>query len=103
MEQRPCTCAGTGYLTAAFAVLAGAKGSVLGVETAPKLVQTSLACLTNWQMAYAGRPSAQITIRCGNAWQGECMEGFGPFDAIHVGAAADELPEVRSESMHMHS
>lgn len=85
---------GSGYLVAACAVLAGSTGTVLGVETAPKLVQISLHNLKCWQHAHAGQPMASITIRCGNAWQGDVLEGFGPFDAIHVGAAADSVPEV---------
>ena len=86
--------AGSGYLTAAFAVLAGRKGSVLGVETSRMLVERSTRCLENWKRHREHRPTAMITIRHGNAWQGACTQGFGPFDAIHVGAAADDVPQV---------
>ena len=75
-------------------MLAGRTGRVLGVETSPKLVQTSLSCLERWQQTRGKSATASITIRCGNAWQASVTEGHGPFDAIHVGAAADHLPQV---------
>jgi protein-L-isoaspartate O-methyltransferase len=35
-----------------------------------------------------------VTLKAGNALDDPALEEYGPFDAIHVGAAAPDLPQV---------
>lgn len=98
--------AGSGYLTAALAKLVSPGGYVLGVEKVPELVvhaHRALAAANPELLAQAaGRADAgsepdqqQPLLRLihGNVL-GEVLAAEAPFDAIHVGAAADELHQL---------
>ncbi|KAK6148255.1 hypothetical protein DH2020_019167 [Rehmannia glutinosa] len=61
---------GTGYLTACFAVMVGPQGRAVGVEH-----------IRNWLNLQQGWPE------------------FAPYDAIHVGAAAPEIPPALIEQL----
>jgi protein-L-isoaspartate(D-aspartate) O-methyltransferase len=84
---------------------------VVGIEVVPELVQTSINNLrrdgfhpndhengasehSNQELAqHRARSDPQIVVRQGNGWSAGTAEGsaaaeFGPFDVIHVGAAA---------------
>lgn len=40
--------------------------------------------------------SGIVTLKAGNALDDPALEEYGPFDAIHVGAAASDLPKVET-------
>ena len=71
------------------------EGKVIGIERIPELVRASKESLQ------ADCPdlleSGRLVIKEGNGWKG-CPEE-GPFDAIHVGAAAEELPIALVEQL----
>jgi protein-L-isoaspartate(D-aspartate) O-methyltransferase len=90
---------GSGIMMAYFYHMAAASSSekdssttaaapfhVVGVETIRPLSETSLA-----NLAKAGLGDRRgLVVRHGDGWQG--FPEFGPFDAIHVGAYAADLP-----------
>jgi len=80
---------GSGYLVAALANM-GEGTQVYGIETIPPLVTWSLENLkkNHQDLLDQGR----IHIQVGDGWKG--LSDHAPFDAIHVGAAASELPKA---------
>ncbi|KAF3438658.1 hypothetical protein FNV43_RR21422 [Rhamnella rubrinervis] len=75
---------GTGYLTACFALMVGPQGRTVGVEHIPELVASSIQNIEKVQLHHYGRlgwPEA------------------APYDAIHVGAAAPEIPPALIEQL----
>eukprot|EP00775_Hariotina_reticulata_P012682 gene12682-12811_t len=86
---------GSGYLSAAMAKMVGPNGVVLGIEKVPELVVKSRESLSaaNPKLLEAipdsgGEPL--LRIMHGNALS-DVLAHEATFDAIHVGAAADEL------------
>ncbi|KAF5730902.1 protein-L-isoaspartate O-methyltransferase 1 isoform X2 [Tripterygium wilfordii] len=81
---------GTGYLTACFALMVGSQGRVVGVEHIPELVVESIKNIEKSAAAPLLKEGA-LSIHVGDGRQGwpECA----PYDAIHVGAAAPEIPK----------
>ena len=87
---------GTGYLAVVMALMVGATGKAVGIEHVPALVATSLENIR--------RDGKQHLIDSGNL---EILEGdgrmgvpdLGPYDAIHVGAAAPMLPKALVEQL----
>ncbi|OVA20551.1 Protein-L-isoaspartate(D-aspartate) O-methyltransferase [Macleaya cordata] len=81
---------GTGYLTACFALMVGPQGRAVGVEHIPELASTSIE---NIQKSAAAplleEGSLSIHVDDGRLGWPE----FAPYDAIHVGAAAPEIPQ----------
>ena len=86
---------GSGYLTAAMAHLVGPSGKVHGIDYLDALVTMSEANLKRHEQALL--TSGRVTLRVGDGWQGIASEA--PFDAIHVGAAADEVPSKLVEQL----
>lgn len=82
---------GTGYLTACFALMVGDKGRAVGVEHIPQLVKQSIA---NVKASKAGDllQDRQLSLHVGDGRSG--WPDDAPYDAIHVGAAASEVPEA---------
>ncbi|CAN8268241.1 unnamed protein product [Cochlearia groenlandica] len=82
---------GTGYLTACFAVMVGSEGRVIGVEHIPELVASSVK---NIEASGASTllKEGSLAIHVGDGRQG--WAEFAPYDAIHVGAAAPEIPQA---------
>ncbi|KAI5080487.1 hypothetical protein GOP47_0003670 [Adiantum capillus-veneris] len=82
---------GTGYLTSCFAIMVGKEGRVMGVEHIPQLVEQSIENVKASAAApllESGRLSFHVVDgRLG--WPDEA-----PYDAIHVGAAASEVPDA---------
>ena len=60
---------------------------VIGVEGAKAWVGDRFACCCRYE-------NGTVTLKAGNALDDPALEEFGPFDAIHVGAAAPDLPQV---------
>lgn len=84
---------GSGYLTAVMGELVGESGRVAGVEKHRELTEHSTRNVT------AAAPhllkSGRISLQAGNALDDSFLQGLGgPFDAIHVGAAAERLPKA---------
>eukprot|EP00891_Asterochloris_glomerata_P001212 jgi/Astpho2/1212/e_gw1.00022.20.1_t len=90
LDHHPC--AGSGYLTGAFGLLVGDSGRVLGVEQHQELADRSRASL-QWAIPDLMKQRGTVQILPGNAL-GRALEEYGPFDAIHVGAAAAVLPQT---------
>ncbi|XP_075504975.1 protein-L-isoaspartate O-methyltransferase 1-like isoform X1 [Primulina tabacum] len=87
---------GTGYLTACFAVMVGPRGRAVGVEHIPELVDSSII---NIQKSAAAQLLKEgfLSMHAGDGRLGwpQCA----PYDAIHVGAAASEIPEALIEQL----
>ncbi|GKY93674.1 hypothetical protein MPSEU_000334700 [Mayamaea pseudoterrestris] len=94
---------GSGYLTACFGRLVhtsppltptsilGRPGKVFGVDIYPELVARSKQNIQSGpdkELLEAGT----IQLMIANGWKG--LPNEAPFDAIHVGAAAEELPKA---------
>uniref|UniRef100_A0A7S0MZW5 protein-L-isoaspartate(D-aspartate) O-methyltransferase n=1 Tax=Cryptomonas curvata TaxID=233186 RepID=A0A7S0MZW5_9CRYP len=87
---------GSGYLTACMAAMLGPTGKAVGIEHVPELVQIS--------RENAAKDGKQDWLDAGNlmlVW-GDGRLGcakHGPYDAIHVGAAAAVLPTALVEQL----
>lgn len=80
---------GSGYLAACFAKLVGPRGKTVGVEHIEELVDLSIRNVrkNNADLLDSGR--LQLVVGDGrNGWPQEA-----PYQAIHVGAAASEIPK----------
>lgn len=82
---------GTGYLTGCFALMVGAEGRVVGVDHIPELVDMSIK---NIEKSVAGPllQKGSLSLHVGDGRKG--WKEFAPYDAIHVGAAASEVPQA---------
>jgi len=80
---------GSGYLTACFAYLVGEEGRVYGIDIIPSLVQLSISNIRSGNPELLNRTIIQV----GNGWDFSMFGKEEMFDAIHVGAAAEYLPE----------
>ena len=91
---RGCTCAagdvgsGSGYLTAAFALL-GDGVDAHGVDRTASLVALARENVDR-DAALARAVGGRVAFSVGDGWRGH--PAGGPYDAIHVGAAASEIP-----------
>jgi protein-L-isoaspartate(D-aspartate) O-methyltransferase len=82
---------GSGYLTVCFAkMMNDPKGVVYGIEHIPELVKLSIANVKKSPDADL-LTSGRVVLKEGDGRKG--MKEFAPFDAIHVGAAAEKLPQ----------
>ncbi|KAK9906516.1 hypothetical protein WJX75_003206 [Coccomyxa subellipsoidea] len=88
---------GSGYLSACMGHMVGSKGHVLGIERVPQLAQRSVPSLR--RAAPKLYENGTVTLKAGNALDDPALEEYGPFDAIHVGAAAPDLPQVLIEKL----
>ncbi|KAE9602663.1 putative protein-L-isoaspartate(D-aspartate) O-methyltransferase [Lupinus albus] len=81
---------GTGYLTACFALMVGPQGHAIGVDHIPELVSSSIE---NIQKSAAAPllKDGSFSVHVGDGREG--WPEHAPYDAIHVGAAASEIPE----------
>nr|ABC86740.1 L-isoaspartate-O-methyl transferase [Vitis pseudoreticulata] len=81
---------GTGYLTACFALMVGPQGCAVGVEHIPELVASSIKNIEKSAAAPLLKEGS-LKLHAGDGRLGwpECA----PYDAIHVGAAAPEIPQ----------
>jgi len=79
---------GSGYLVACMARMTGPTGKIYGIEHIPELVEFSTKNVESDDASLL--KDGVITIKQGDGRLGY-VEG-APFDAIHVGAAADQIP-----------
>ncbi|CAK9137521.1 unnamed protein product [Ilex paraguariensis] len=82
---------GSGYLTACFAYMVGPQGRAVGVEHIPELVGTSIKNIQKSAAASLLKEGA-LSVHVGDGRLG--WPEFAPYDAIHVGAAAPEIPQT---------
>ena len=84
---------GSGYLVHVFAQLVpdDPSSKVIGIEHIQPLVDLSLSNLRKSDSGRQALQSGRIEIVCGDGRKG--WEKEGPYDAIHVGAAAREIHE----------
>lgn len=87
--------AGSGFLTACFSRYLqsqsseSSKGLVVGIEHHPKLVEFAIENLNSDDPKFLSE--GKVKIIQGDGRLG--CEEFGPYDAIHVGAAAVKIPD----------
>ncbi|XP_078167106.1 protein-L-isoaspartate O-methyltransferase 1-like isoform X2 [Carex rostrata] len=81
---------GTGYLTACFAMMVGPQGRVVGVEHIPELVSFSIDNIKR-SAAAPLLDNGSLSMHAADGRQG--WPEMAPYDAIHVGAAAPEIPQ----------
>lgn len=81
---------GSGYLVAVFAHLVGPSGKVVGIEHVPELVEWSEKNLRKDGFGKS-LDDKSIEMIAGDGRKG--YEQGGPYDAIHVGAAAPTVPQ----------
>ncbi|XVE56682.1 hypothetical protein DITRI_Ditri04bG0030300 [Diplodiscus trichospermus] len=80
---------GTGYLTACFAIMVGPQGRAVGVEHIPELVASSVKNIEKSAAAPLLKEGS-LSVHAGDGREG--WPEHAPYDAIHVGAAAAEIP-----------
>jgi protein-L-isoaspartate(D-aspartate) O-methyltransferase len=81
---------GSGYLVAVFAHLVGPSGKVVGIEHVPELVEWSEKNLRTDGLGKS-LDDKSIEMIAGDGRKG--YEQGGPYDVIHVGAAAPMVPQ----------
>ncbi|XP_064462449.1 protein-L-isoaspartate(D-aspartate) O-methyltransferase-like [Ornithodoros turicata] len=86
---------GSGYLTACMAVMVGATGTVVGIDHIPELVHHSIENIKADQPGFI--ESGRIKMIVGDGRKGNAEEA--PYNAIHVGAAAPEIPSQLIEQL----
>lgn len=82
---------GTGYLTACFALMVGPGGHAVGIEHIPELVASSIENLKKSAVTPLLENGA-LSVHVGDGRLG--WPERAPYDAIHVGAAAPEIPQA---------
>ncbi|KAF9459669.1 protein-L-isoaspartate O-methyltransferase [Collybia nuda] len=87
---------GSGYLSAVLHHLVGPTGKVVGIDHIPELVDWSIENLKKDGLGQA-LEHKQIEMIAGDGRQGHASGG--PYDAIHVGAAAPTLPPALVEQL----
>ncbi len=87
---------GSGYLAAVFAQLVGPTGRVVGIDRLPALVQLAEQNLRREDASLL--ESKRVTLAVADGWQG-LENDKGPWDAIHVGAAAARIPTALVEQL----
>eukprot|EP00955_Chlamydomonas_euryale_P083555 363869-Chlamydomonas_euryale.AAC.23 len=100
-------CSGSGYLTAAMAIMVGESGRITGIDKVRDLVVASVLSIENACPQLSGKPAQKQTLLagaellgCGINWDiyagnvlSDILNGVEQFSAIHVGAAANLLHE----------
>ncbi|TPX34924.1 hypothetical protein SmJEL517_g02592 [Synchytrium microbalum] len=81
---------GSGYLTSCFAELVGPSGKVVGIDHIDELVEMSQRNIMSDHPEYL--EDGRIVLVAGDGRQGYVNES--PYDAMHVGAAADGVPQA---------
>ncbi|XP_074563310.1 protein-L-isoaspartate O-methyltransferase-like isoform X2 [Curcuma longa] len=81
---------GTGYLTACFAMMVGPEGRAVGVEHIPELVDFSTNNIRS-SAASSCLNEGSLSLHVADGRLG--WPELAPYDAIHVGAAAPEIPQ----------
>lgn len=88
---------GSGMLTALFWHLVKPGGRVVGVDKHAELVALSRPAVA--AAAPGALATGGITLRVANVLAPGALAGDGPFDAIHVGAAAESIPAALVDAL----
>ncbi|XP_025413929.1 protein-L-isoaspartate(D-aspartate) O-methyltransferase [Sipha flava] len=80
---------GSGYLTVCMAVMLGEKGKAVGIDHIPELVEKSINNVRKDNPELLN--SQRIILETGDGRLG--LEKYAPYNAIHVGAAAEKIPQ----------
>eukprot|EP01117_Protostelium_nocturnum_P001914 TRINITY_DN1250_c0_g1_i2.p1 TRINITY_DN1250_c0_g1~~TRINITY_DN1250_c0_g1_i2.p1 ORF type:complete len:224 (-),score=73.96 TRINITY_DN1250_c0_g1_i2:230-901(-) len=86
---------GSGYLASCMARMVGPNGKVVGIDYIPELVEMSIKNVKKDDPTLL--ESGLLELKQGDGWKGD--ESSAPFDCIHVGAAAETLPEKLVEQL----
>jgi protein-L-isoaspartate(D-aspartate) O-methyltransferase len=81
---------GSGYLSAVMARMAPDDAKVIGIEYVPALVDFSISNMRKHNKELLD--SGKVSLKVGDGWKGDPENA--PFDAIHVGAAAETMPQA---------
>ncbi|XP_020146270.1 protein-L-isoaspartate O-methyltransferase [Aegilops tauschii subsp. strangulata] len=87
---------GSGYLTACFAMMVGPEGRAVGIEHIPELVVASTENVER-SAAAALMKDGSLSFHVSDGRLG--WPDAAPYDAIHVGAAAPEIPRPLLEQL----
>jgi len=87
---------GSGYLSAVLHHLVSPGGKVVGIDHIPQLVDWSIENIKKDGLG-AALESGELVIVSGDGRLGYAQEG--PYDAIHVGAAAATIPSALVEQL----
>ena len=88
---------GSGYLTHVLANLVGPQGRVVGIDHIAGLVELSRKNMAKSQDGKEMLDSGKVKLIVGDGRKG-CKDD-GPYDAIHVGAAAKEAHQDLLEQL----
>lgn len=88
---------GSGYLTACMALMVGDTGKAVGIDHIDELIKESTVNVKKDPLTAKLLESGQLKFVVGDGRQGYPEDG--PYDAIHVGAAAPSLPEALVEQL----
>ncbi|XP_075723645.1 protein-L-isoaspartate (D-aspartate) O-methyltransferase isoform X6 [Rhipicephalus microplus] len=86
---------GSGYLTACMGLMVGETGLAVGIDHIPELVNESIANIERDQPQLLKSKRVKLIV-------GDGREGYpehAPYDAIHVGAAAPDMPRKLVEQL----
>merc|ERR1719204_1877683 len=86
---------GSGYLASAMGRMVGPKGKVIGIDYIPELVKLAKTNISKADKDIMD--SGVVTVIQADGWKG--YESEAPFNAIHVGAAAETMPEALVEQL----
>lgn len=88
---------GSGYLTCVMALMVGETGHVVGIEHIKQLVDDSIVNVRKDPKLAALLDSGNMKLVAGDGRLGYPEDG--PYDAIHVGAAAPEIPKALMDQL----
>ncbi|XP_053980740.1 protein-L-isoaspartate(D-aspartate) O-methyltransferase-like [Hylaeus volcanicus] len=80
---------GSGYLSACMAFMVGPRGRVIGIDHIPELIEMSTKNVSEDCPHFIKEGRVKFIVGDGRLGHG----AEGPYNAIHVGAAAETLPQ----------
>ncbi|XP_076765759.1 protein-L-isoaspartate(D-aspartate) O-methyltransferase [Xylocopa sonorina] len=80
---------GSGYLSACMAFMVGPRGRVIGIDHIPELIEISMKNVSEDCPDFIKEGRVKFVV--GDGRSGHAADG--PYNAIHVGAAAETLPQ----------
>lgn len=83
---------GSGYLVACMAIMVGKEGVAVGIDHIDDLVDGSIANVNKDPELGQLLKSGQMKLVVGDGRKG--YDAMAPYDAIHVGAAAADIPQA---------
>lgn len=88
---------GSGYLTACMSIMVGSNGVAVGIDHMEQLVSSSIQNIKKDENLTNLLEKGQMKLVSGDGRQG--FPEMAPYDAIHVGAAAPEIPQALIEQL----